>query len=122
MGNGKFEIQKLPVCAQLSNINSVCVKDINEDGFPDLVIGGNEDNFPPQFGRLDASFGDVLINNGKGDFISLNSKQSGVKVKGIVRDICEIRGRDKSYILFLRNNDFPVLYQMKNYLQNKLNQ
>ncbi len=28
-GNGKFQIQKLPVCAQLSNVNAICVKDIN---------------------------------------------------------------------------------------------
>jgi hypothetical protein len=121
-GNGNFEIAKLPVCAQLSNVNSICVKDINQDGFPDLIIGGNEDNFLPQFGRLDASFGDVLINNGKGAFTSLDSKQSGVKVEGVVRDICEVHGNNKNYILFLRNNDFPVLYQANTYLQNKLNQ
>jgi hypothetical protein len=84
-GNGKFSVQKLPVCAQLSNVNSICVKDINEDGFPDLIIGGNQDNFPPQFGRLDASFGDVLINNGKGNFIRLNPKHSGIKVQGMVK-------------------------------------
>ncbi|MEP6464861.1 MAG: VCBS repeat-containing protein [Parafilimonas sp.] len=121
-GNGKFEIEKLPVCAQLSNINSIYVKDVNEDGYPDLIIGGNEDNFPPQFGKLDASFGDVLINNGKGNFIRLDPKQSGLKVKGIVRDIRELHGADKNYIIFLRNNDFPLLYQANSYLQNKTNQ
>ena len=121
-GNGKFSIQKLPLCAQLSNINSVCVKDFNGDGFPDLIIGGNEDNFPPQFGRLDASFGDVLINNGKGNFIRLNPNQSGIKVRGMVKDICELKATNKDYILFLRNNDFPMLYHVNNFLQNKLNQ
>ena len=121
-GDGKFSIQKLPLCAQLSNVNSVCVKDFNDDGFPDLIIGGNEDNFPPQFGRLDASFGDVLINNGKGSFIRLNPKQSGIKVRGMVKDICELKSANKNYILFLRNNDFPMLYQVNNFLQNKLNQ
>jgi hypothetical protein len=121
-GNGKFEVERLPFSVQLSNVNSVCVKDINHDGFPDLIIGGNEDNFPPQFGKLDASFGEVLINDGKGDLTSLNSKQSGVKVSGIIRDICELHGKNKNYILFLRNNDFPMLYQTNSYLQNKSNQ
>jgi hypothetical protein len=121
-GDGKFEIQKMPVCAQLSCINSICVIDINEDGYPDLIVGGNEDNFPPQFGKLDASFGDVLVNNGKGGFVRLNPLQSGIKVRGIVRDICEINGGQKKYLLFLRNNDFPLLYQANSYLKNKTNQ
>ncbi|MBS1746364.1 MAG: VCBS repeat-containing protein [Bacteroidetes bacterium] len=122
-GNGKFEIQKLPIYTQLSSMNSICVKDINNDGYPDLVVGGNEDNFLPQFGRLDASYGDVLMNDGKGNFIRLDPKQTGLKIKGIVRDICEVKGADNtSYILFLRNNDFPMLCRQNNYLQNKLNQ
>jgi hypothetical protein len=121
-GNGKFNIQKLPVSAQLSNVNAICVKDANKDGFADLIIGGNEDNFPPQFGKLDASYGDVLLNNGKGSFTNIDSKQSGLKVSGIVKDICELHGNNKDYILFLRNNDFPMLYQTNSYLQNKSNQ
>jgi hypothetical protein len=100
----------MPPAIQLSSTNSILIKDINKDGLPDIIAGGNEDNFPPQFGRLDASFGTVLINKGKGDFVVADSRQSGIKVNGIVRSICEIRGRDKNFILFLRNNDFPVLY------------
>lgn len=109
-GDGNFEIKKMPPAIQLSSTNSILIKDINKDGLPDIIAGGNEDNFPPQFGRLDASFGTVLINKGKGDFVVADSRQSGIKVNGIVRSICEIRGRDKNFILFLRNNDFPVLY------------
>ena len=100
--------------AQLSNVNAICVKDVNKDGFADLIIGGNEDNFPPQFGKLDASYGDVLLNNGKGSFTNIDSKQSGLKVSGIVKDICELHGNNKDYILFLRNNDFPGLYTIHN--------
>ncbi|HYK43540.1 MAG TPA: VCBS repeat-containing protein [Parafilimonas sp.] len=121
-GDGKFRIQKLPVSAQLSNVNSICVTDINQDGFPDLVIGGNEENFPPQFGRLDAGFGDVLINNGKGNFISVDSKQSGIKVPGMIKDVCAVHGSNETYLLFLRNNNFPMLYRAHNFFQKNLNQ
>jgi hypothetical protein len=121
--NGNFEIKKMPVAIQLSSVNSICVKDINEDGYPDLIVGGNEDHFLPQFGRLDASFGDVLMNDGKGNFIRLNAQQTGLKIRGIIRDISPVQGAgNESYILFLRNNDFPVLCRQNNYLPNQLNQ
>ena len=51
-GNGNFTIEKLPVMAQVSSVDAISCTDINNDGKIDLVIGGNEDNFPPQFGRL----------------------------------------------------------------------
>jgi hypothetical protein len=109
-GNGKFTIQKLPVMAQLSSINAIKCLDINGDGFPDLVMGGNEFGFLPQFGRLDGSFGDVLLNDGKGQFSWLNPKRSGLQLSGQIRDIGELSGKERSYLLFLRNDDYPDLY------------
>ena len=100
--------------AQLSSIDAITATDINNDGKIDLVIGGNEYNFFPQFGRLDASFGNVLINNGKGNFTCMDCTKSGLDVRGEVRDIKEINSTNKRYLLFLRNNDFPVLYAIHN--------
>ena len=77
----------------------------------DLVTGGNKFGFPPQFGRLDASYGDILINNRKGQFTRLDYARSGLEVKGEVRDIIEVPSVKKSYLLFLVNDDYPVLYQ-----------
>jgi hypothetical protein len=67
-GNGSFTIQNLPPLSQLSCINVFHTTDLNNDSFPDLVTGGNQFGFLPQFERLDASIGDVLINDGKGNF------------------------------------------------------
>ena len=111
-GNGNFIIEKLPVRAQLSCINAICVSDVNNDGFVDLVTGGNEGNFLPQFGRLDASYGDLLINNKKGNFTWISSGKSGIKTTGVVRDIAEIKNKNKRCFLFLRNDDYPVMYKL----------
>ena len=109
-GNGKFTIQKLPLMAQLSSVNAIACTDVNDDGKTDIIIGGNEDNFPPQFGRLDAGFGNILLNDGKGNFTCMDCRKSGLAVRGEIRDIKEINTGKKRSLLFLRNNDFPVLY------------
>jgi hypothetical protein len=111
-GNGQFSIQKLPVMVQLSSVNAIQCTDINGDGFPDLVLGGNEFGFLPQFGRLDASFGHVLLNDGKGGFTWIDPRRSGLQLPGQIRDIGKITDSDQTYFLFLRNDDTPALYLM----------
>jgi len=77
-----------------------------------LVLGGNKYGFPPQFGSLDASYGDVLINNHKGGFTRLNYNYTGLEIRGEVKDIQEISTMKKHYLLFLINNEYPSLYQI----------
>jgi hypothetical protein len=110
-GNGTFTIQKLPAMAQLSCINVIQCTDLNGDGYADLVFGGNQFGFMPQFERLDASFGDVLINNGKGEFIWQDDAKTGLHLRGEVRDIASINTKDGHFLLFLQNNDYPLLYK-----------
>ncbi|MEJ7680919.1 MAG: VCBS repeat-containing protein [Segetibacter sp.] len=112
-GNGKFIIKKMPLEVQLSSVNAVKCSDINNDGKPDIILGGNDFSFLPQFSRLDASYGHVLLNKGKGEFEWINPKQSGIDIPGVIKDIVEIQEKDKRLFLFLQNNDYPVLYQLK---------
>jgi hypothetical protein len=112
-GNGKFIIQKLPSEIQLSSMNAVAVSDVNNDNRKDLIIGGNKFGFPPQFARLDGSYGDVLINNGNGNFSAMKPKESGLQITGEVKDIKEINAKGKRFILITRNDQFPVLYKLK---------
>ncbi len=116
-GNGQFTIQNLPVRAQLSSINAIGLVDVNGDGFTDLVTGGNKSGFLPQLEKLDASYGDVFINNRKGGFTWMGSSQSGIKVNGEVRDIKILPGITNDWLLFSRNNDFPVLFRRNKMVQ-----
>ena len=88
--------------------------DVNKDGFIDIVTAGNNSGFLPQLEKLDASFGDVFINNRKGHFTWMKQQQTGLRVDGVVRDIKEIKTKNKSYLLFLKNDDYPSLYKIKN--------
>lgn len=112
-GNGQFTIRKLPPPVQFSSVNAAHCIDVNGDGIPDLVLGGNEFGFLPQFGRLDASFGHVLLNDGKGDFTELTPDRSGLELPGQIRDIVEIPAKDHVYLLFLQNDEVPALYSCK---------
>ncbi|MEO5582531.1 MAG: VCBS repeat-containing protein, partial [Saprospiraceae bacterium] len=112
-GQGNFTIQKLPSRVQLSSVNAIECIDINKDNKPDLIMGGNMFGFPPQFGRLDASYGHVLINHGNGKFEWVEPKMSGLKLSGEIKDIKEITGRDSRYILVVQNDQFPALYEVK---------
>lgn len=118
-GNGKFAIKELPVMSQLSCINAIMPIDVNNDGFVDLVTGGNQFGFSPQFEKLDASFGDVLINNGKGEFAWQEAKKTGLDLRGELRDIAAIKNTKGTYLLFLQNNEFPFLYKLNNGIKNK---
>jgi len=112
-GNGRFSIQKLPVMNQLSSVNAIRCIDLNNDGSQDLIIGGNEFGFLPQFGRLDASAGDILLNNGHGQWSSLPAGRSGLYLPGQIRDINTIQGKDMTWILFLQNDEYPALYRIR---------
>ena len=111
-GDGQFSIQKLPAMVQLSSINAIHCTDLNGDGKIDILLGGNEYGFLPQFERLDAGRGAVLLNKGKAVFEYLSSEVSGININGQIRDITEIKSlnRDKQF-LFLRNDGFPVLFK-----------
>ena len=111
-GNGVFEIQKLPIPVQLSCVNAILSKDINNDGKIDLIIGGNLPDCLPQFGRLDASEGILLINKGNRNFETSPSINTGLLINGVVRDIKFLQNKTNGALLFLRNNDFPILYNI----------
>lgn len=112
-GNGSFEVKPLPLWVQLSSVNAICPADLNRDGKIDLLLGGNLFTFPPQFGRLDASYGHVLLNAGNGNFSYVENRRSGITVTGEIKDIKELMNKNEIAFLFTRNNDTPVLYRLK---------
>lgn len=111
-GNGKFTIKPMPQVVQFSSVNAVLCTDVNNDGKKDLVLGGNVFDMQPQFSRLDASFGHVLINGGNRSFRTLSSEESGLFLPGVVRDILAIKNGNKEQLLFLRNNQQPALFNI----------
>jgi hypothetical protein len=110
-GNGKFTIQVLPFDAQVSSITAIQTADINADGKVDLLLGFNQYDWLPQFSRMDAGYGGVLLNNGSRNFTFLQAEQSGIQIIGETRDIKSLQIMGKPSYLFVQNNSAPIIYQ-----------
>ena len=106
IGDGKFKVHPLPMEAQFSPIKSVVVEDLDEDGHLDMVVGGNSYESQPSIGRYDASFGLWLKGNPKGNFTPVMPSQSGLFIKGQVRDMeCLRTASGKEILIIGKNND-----------------
>jgi enediyne biosynthesis protein E4 len=112
-GNGKFRIEVLPVEVQWSSLNAVIISDMNGDQQPDLVLGGNKFGFPPQFGRLDGSVGQLLLNEGTSKFRILPHQLSGINIRGEVKQIRPLKVKGQPALIFAVNSNKPALYRVK---------
>jgi hypothetical protein len=87
--------------------------DINGDGREDVLLGGNRFGFPPQFGRLDGSYGHVLLKEGGGRLNYTGAKVSGLHIRGEIRMLQVIKGKDRQYLVATVNNEKPVVFTFK---------
>lgn len=107
-GNFKFKKVLLPYQVQFSPMYAIESLDINGDGFYDLLMGGNLYGVQPEVGRYDASYGHILINDGKGMFKD-KTKEYGFSVKGQIRDFVV----DNEFFHIFRNNDSVLSFELE---------
>ena len=108
-GSGDFTAEPLPPEAQLSPIYNVTPFDIDGDNDQDLLVFGNFFDTRVKYGRYDANYGLVLKNNGSGQFTAVDQTETGMKIMGQVRDSKIIETADKGKLLFVAQNNAPLL-------------
>ncbi len=111
-GNGNFKMMPLPKEVQFSCVNAIWCGDLNADGLSDLVLGGNDAGFMPQFSKLDASFGHVLLNRGGGNFERVENRVSGFFVKGDMKQIFELKSKNERRLVGLVNDGKPKMFKI----------
>lgn len=102
---GKLARVDLPAEAQLAPVFAIAMEDVNNDGFKDLIVGGNLDAVQPDFGRYDASIGLILLGDGKGNWKALDTQESGFLVKGETRHIRVVSNFKKEKIVLVSRNN-----------------
>ena len=116
-GNGDYAIHNFPFEVQFSPVHAFLTGDFNEDGFKDILAVGNFYGNTPSIGRYDASYGNYLEGNGKGEFTWIEPRVSGFAVYGEARDMQAIQTKDASWIVISRNNAIPRVLKAGNILQ-----
>jgi hypothetical protein len=112
-GNGQFTVQALPTEVQLSCVCSITCLDVNKDGLLDILLGGNNFEFKPQFSRLDANEGSLLLNKKDLKFEWQNYSASGFIVKNEVKHLGQFKDKNGStYVITAINDDKPKIFKI----------
>lgn len=112
-GNNEFEIKELPDQIQLSSVHAIETFDVNNDGVLDIFLAGNDFDLKTQFGRLDASYGTLMISGADGKYSILPPKDSGFFMKGEVRNLSILKNGEGDYFILAGiNNASPKIFKM----------
>ena len=112
-GNGAFRIQALPSRVQLSCVCGISCEDLNGDGYLDLIMGGNNFEYKPQFSRLDAGYGNVLLNDGQMGFTWQEYNKSGFFVRDEIKHLESFTDKNgKRFVLAAINDNKPKIYAL----------
>ena len=113
LGDGRFKLTPLDNFTQLASINTMVTLDVNKDGNLDVVYAGNLYGSEVETPRSDASYGGLLLGNGKGGFSSQMPYESGLFIKGEVKSAHKVRlAGGEEGILFAKNNDYLQLIKI----------
>ena len=86
---------------QYSNVGSILLEDLDNNGKIDIILGGNQSKIKPQFGPLESSNGWILKQQKNGIF----EKPESLGVKGGIRSIISFKDKDQYSIILGINND-----------------
>jgi hypothetical protein len=111
-GTDTFALHALPMEAQFAPVKAMVLEDLNHDGLPDLVLGGNFKATGPMRGQYTALKGLVLLNQGDARFQPLTPRESGLFLSGEVRNMRWLKG-SKTFLLVARNNQEALRFLWK---------
>ena len=112
-GNGNFTIKPLPGRVQLSCVCGITCSDINKDGYPDLIMGGNNFEFKPQYSRLDANYGSVLLGDKDLNFTWQDYNTSGFMVRDEIKHLAQFKDHQgKTFLIAAINNQKPKIFAL----------
>lgn len=114
--DGAFTIESLPFRAQLSVLYDVSAIDLNKNGVPELISGGNLREVKPEIGNYAASYGSVFKMDKERTYKNLNGSNSGFDINGQVRAIKHLKLNDgREIIMVARNNESLKIFEIETF-------
>lgn len=110
-GHGTFKVHSLPMTAQLAPLYGIIAKDINDDGYPDVLGVGNSYASDPLTGFYDAGQGICLWGNGQGGFTPADRAISGFTVSGDAKALATLYIPHRILYLVTQNRDSLRVFQ-----------
>lgn len=107
-GDGGFRVTFLPNIAQTFPLLSALSRDLDGDGFEDLVVAGNIYNTEVETPRWDGGTGLVLKSDGQGNYSAEQADKSGIFLSGNVKDLRWLSIGDKGEKLLAIRNNGPI--------------
>lgn len=102
---GYFEMQPFDNQVQFSSVNKIVVDDFNGSGHEDMLMVGNLYGSEVETPRNDASFGLFIAGDGNDGFKSVPAGESGLMVRGDVKNARIIMIDGEKHIVFVKNDD-----------------
>ncbi len=81
-GRTAFEFLPFPRIAQISPAYASAFRDLNGDGFVDVVLAQNHDHREPETGLWRGGVGQLLLGRGDGTFDPMSPLESGILLRG----------------------------------------
>jgi len=108
-GNGKFIKHPLPVQAQFAPVNAIICDDLDNDGYKDLLLAGNDYQTDVITGRYDASYGCFLKgspnSNPNKKFTYIPPTKTGLLLNGDIKNMALIRQANGEKLILAAAND-----------------
>ena len=107
LGNFQFKTYRIEGMAQFSSVNSILIEDFDKDGNLDALLSGNLYQSEVETPRNDAGYGVFLKGNGKGQFVTLYPNESGLLVRGDVKNAGILKSKSGigQRIVFAKNGE-----------------
>lgn len=114
-GEGNFTLKALPYRVQLSCVCGIACSDVNGDGHLDIILGGNNFEFKPQYSQLDASYGSVLLGDGNANFEWQEYSKSGFFVREEMKHLEVFKdAQGNTFFIVAINDGKPRIFKPNN--------
>ena len=109
-------VRDLPVEAQFSDINGIQCADLNGDNYMDIMTIGNSLSEETITGWYDASYGNILIGDGRFNFSAPLPSQTGFIVEGDSKALSsvELGTGDRIWIATRNNGPVKIFKEIEN--------